>query len=218
MKTGFIIGSLVWSLLGLAPTNYHNDDCSQATRYELVATTTLKNTTTARAAKLSCNPSVISVETDTAWLNICVQNDGKCQWKVEQKSLEKGKVRYSPVGLYVIAALRQSAGDWTASPESIVEQVKRDGAKIEGLGNHTISIKTENPSNGQYGVTLMDTTRCVFLGSSLFEKEGNLKYKAVYHYENNDATHQRELVSATLLIFDPEKNQISETVTRFKKM
>ena len=105
--------------------------------------------------------------TEHSQLDIYVSATGDCNWKVLNKT-GKSPV-YSPLSIYVVSCLRQMSGDYGALPERIVSDMRTQGSSVQGIGNQTIVVKTpRHPTNGQFGMMIMDTSRCAFLGSSLY--------------------------------------------------
>jgi hypothetical protein len=152
--------------------------------------------------------------TETSLLDICINSTGDCKWNVSNK---QGKSPiYSPLSIYVVSCLRQMSGDYGALPEKIVSDMRAQGCSVQGLGNQTIVVKTpRHPKNGQFGMMVMDTSRCAFLGSSLYNGEDRLQFKVIYNYQNDEKGEQI-LASATLITNDFEHHTTTETTTFFK--
>lgn len=154
--------------------------------------------------------------TERSELNICINATGDCQWKVSK--IEGKSPVYSPLSIYVVSCLRQMSGDYGALPEKIVDDMRAAGSSVEGIGNQTIVVKTpRHPTNGQFGIMVMDTARCAFLGSSLYNNEDRLQFKVIYNYALNDTTGERILASATLITNDFDNQTTTETTTFFNK-
>jgi hypothetical protein len=153
--------------------------------------------------------------TERSQLDICINATGECDWKISKKQ-GKSPV-YSPVSIYVVSSLRQMSGDYGALPEKIVQDMRSAGSSVEGIGNQTVVVKTPPHPSGVYGMTLMDTSRCKFIGSSLYNKEDKLQFKVIYNYETTESGEQI-LASATLITNDFEHQKVTETTTFFKKL
>jgi hypothetical protein len=112
--------------------------------------------------------------------------------------------------------LRQMSGDYGALPEKVVNDMRAQGCSVQSIGNQTIVVKTpRHPTNGQFGMMVMDTSRCAFIGSSLYNGEDRLQFKVIYNYQNGEKGEQI-LASATLISNDFEHQTVTETTTFFK--
>lgn len=199
-------------------------DCKKTIQFDMMSVTTVKKnpkpiwqqrkegvvetttTTTENAEEF----------TERSQLDICVSATGDCQWKVSKK--EGKSPVYSPLSIYVISCLRQLSGDYGALPEKIVSDMRAQGSSVQGIGNQSIVVKTpRHPKNGQFGMMIMDTSRCAFLGSSLYNSDDRLQFKVIYNYALNDQTGNRYLASATLITNDFEHQKTTETTTFFTK-
>ncbi len=154
--------------------------------------------------------------TEKSLLDICINSTGDCQWKVSNK-VGKSPV-YSPLSIYVVSCLRQMSGDYGALPDKIVSDMRAQGSSVQGIGNQSIVVKTpRHPTTGQFGLMVMDTARCAFIGSSLYNSEDRLQFKVIYNYATNDKTGDRYLASATLITNDFIHQTVTETTTFFNK-
>ena len=191
-------------------------ECQRTIQYT-VETTTTKRTFTA-SEKLYTPPTLsdpLSIEADTATLNICIAHGGNCTWEMNSKN----KSKLSPIGTYAITMLRQMSGDWTASPEQFVTDKQNAGGTITTLGKGILSIRQIDTASGYSSVTMVDIGHCVFLGSSFYNPDNSLKFKIVFKYGTNTEGWQR-LESATLsaltLIENNKKGVFTEVTSVFK--
>ena len=205
--------------LDVAATN-----CQKTIQFDMMSVTTVrKNPKPIWQQRKEGITEITDVSTDNteeftehSQLDICVSATGDCQWKVSNK---RGKSPvYSPLSIYVVSCLRQMSGDYGALPEQIVSDMRAQGSSVQSIGNQTIVVKTpRHPKNGQFGMMIMDTSRCAFLGSSLYNSEDRLQFKVIYNYATNDQTGDRYLASATLITNDFERQTTTETTTFFNK-
>jgi hypothetical protein len=197
-------------------------DCQKSIQFDLTTVTTVRKVPKPiwqqrQEGQLEITP--ISTEnvdefTEKSVLDICINSTGDCQWKVSNK-VGKSPL-YSPVGIYVVSCLRQMSGDYGASPEKVVSDMRTQGSSVEGIGNQSIVVKTpRHPTTGQFGMMVMDTSRCAFIGSSLYNGEDKLQFKVIYYYQLNEKSEQ-VLASATLISNDFEHQTTTETTTFFK--
>lgn len=197
--------------------------CQKTIQFEMVSVTTIKkNSKPIWQQRKEGITEITDVSTENAeeftehsQLDICVSATGDCNWKVSNK---RGKSPvYSPLSIYVVSCLRQMSGDYGALPEKIVSDMRAQGSSVQSIGNQTIMVKTpRHPTNGQFGTMIMDTSRCAFLGSSLYNGDDKLQFKVIYHYALNAETGERFLASATLITNDFERQTTTETTTFFK--
>lgn len=151
---------------------------------------------------------------DSNVLTICVDQEGHCEWDMEMKPApsEHGKPVYSPIGSFTIDMLRLMAGDATAYPDSYVQRVCAQGGKVVDIGNGILSLRQPDEHSGDLSVTLLDTCRCVILGSCLYDRNDVLKFKIVFQYRQMEGKSMME--SASLSVFEPD-HWVTETVSRF---
>jgi hypothetical protein len=197
-------------------------DCQKTIQFDLTSVTTVKKIPKPlwqqrQEGQLeTTNVSSENVDefTEKSVLDICIHSTGDCKWNVSNK---QGKSPiYSPLSIYVVSCLRQMSGDYGALPEKIVSDMRAQGSSVQGIGNQTIVVKTpRHPTNGQFGMMVMDTSRCAFIGSSLYNSEDRLQFKVIYNYQNDDKGEQI-LSSATLITNDFEHLTTTETTTFFK--
>ena len=191
-------------------------ECQKTIQYT-VETTTTKRTFTA-SEKLYTPPTLsdpLSIEADTATLNICIAHGGNCTWEMNSKN----KSKLSPIGTYAITMLRQMSGDWTASPEQFLTDKQKAGGTITALGKGIVSIRQIDTASGYSSVTMVDIGHCIFLGSSFYNPDNSLKFKIVFKYGTNTEGWQR-LESATLsalsLTENSKKGVFTEVTSVFK--
>jgi hypothetical protein len=203
--------------------NVDATDCQKTIQFDLTSVTTVRQIPKPiwqqrqEGIVETTHVSAESAEefTERSQLDICVNATGDCQWKVSKK--EGKSPVYSPLSIYVVSCLRQMSGDYGALPEKIVSDMRAAGSSVEGIGNQTIVVKTpRHPTNGQFAMMIMDTSRCAFLGSSLYNSEDRLQFKVIYNYGLNEETGDRILASATLITNDFEHQTTTETTTFFK--
>jgi hypothetical protein len=230
-KTATVLDvGLVMSDFGHAtPTSYipnptSKSDCHKTIQFDMTSVTTVrKNPKPIWQQRQEGITEITNVSTEAAeeftersQLDICVSAKGDCQWKVSKK--EGKSPIYSPLSIYIVSCLRQQSGDYGALPEQIVSDMRAQGSSVQGIGNQTIVVKTpRHPKNGQFGMMIMDTSRCAFLGSSLYNSEDRLQFKVIYNYDLNEQTGDRFLASATLITNDSERQTTTETTTFFSK-
>ena len=191
-------------------------ECQRTIQYT-VETTITRRTFTA-SEKLYTPPTLsdpLSIEADTATLNICIAHGGDCTWEMNGKN----KSKLSPIGTYTITMLRQMSGDWTASPEQFLTDKQKAGGTITALGKGILSIRQIDTASGYSSVTMVDIGHCIFLGSSFYNPDNSLKFKIVFKYGTNTEGWQR-LESATLsaltLIENSKKGVFTEVTSVFK--
>lgn len=215
----WLIAQLFPWLLGsffVAQTPIPIENCQKTIQY------TVETVTTKRQIELTDKPfapPIISdphsTEADTAVLNICIANSGDCTWAIEGKN----KPKLSPIGLYAVSMLRQMSGDWTASSEQFLTEKRQAGGSVSQLGNGVLSLRQIDTASGYSSVTLVDTTKCVFIGSSFYNPDNSLKFKIVYKYQTNTEGWQH-LESATLSAVsfgdNRQKGELTEVTTHFK--
>jgi hypothetical protein len=198
-------------------------DCQKSIQFDLTSITTVRKNPKPlwqQRQEGQLETTEVSAEsvdefTEKSVLDICINSTGDCKWKVLDK-VGKSPI-YSPLSIYVVSCLRQMSGDYGALPEKIVSDMRAQGCSVQGLGNQTIIVKTpRHPTNGQFGMMVMDTSRCAFIGSSLYNGEDRLQFKVIYNYQNDEKGAQI-LASATLITNDFEHHTTTETTTFFNK-
>jgi hypothetical protein len=215
----WLVAQLFPWLLGVFPvaqTPILTQDCQKTIKY------TVETVTTKRHFELSDKPfstptisDPLSIEADTALLNICIANTGNCTWAIEGKR----KSKLSPIGLYAVSMLRQMSGDWSASPEQFLVEKQKAGGVVSNLGNGVLSLRQTDTASGYSSVTLIDKSQCIFIGSSFYNPDNTLKFKIVYKYQTNTEGWQH-LESATLSAVtfgeNRHKGELTEVTTVFK--
>jgi hypothetical protein len=197
-------------------------DCQKSIHFNLKSVTTVRKMPKPmwqQRQEGQLNPTPMSLEnvaefTEKSQLDICVNQKGDCNWSVS-KNVGKSPI-YSPLSIYVVSCLRQMSGDYQSLPDKIVSDMRAAGSHTQDIGNQAIAVQTPPHASGIYGVTLMDTSRCQFLGSSLYDKEDALKFKVIYNYQPN-AHGAQILASATLITNDLEQQTVTETTTFFNR-
>jgi hypothetical protein len=197
-------------------------DCKKSIQFDMTSVTTVKKVPKpiwqqrqeGQTEIVPISTESVDEFTEKSLLDICINSTGECKWNVSNK-VGKAPV-YSPLGIYVVSCLRQMSGDYGALPEKVVNDMRAQGCSVEGIGNQSIVVKTpRHPTTGHFGMMLMDTSRCAFIGSSLYNGEDRLQFKVIYNYQLNDKNEQ-VLASATLISNDFEHQTVTETTTFFK--
>ena len=143
-------------------------------------------------------------------LDICVDKEGLCVW-----SLREGNSRQHVLALEgmeeVIEVLKMAIDPGEKGLDDFIGIAKKKGAKIVWLGNGTCSVRYFDPRSEMTSVSLLDLSRNMLLGSSIYNVNNELQTKLICKYKNTGT--RAVLGSTSLLYFQMDDSDSKLTLT-----
>ncbi len=143
-------------------------------------------------------------------LDICLDKKGICLWTL--KGAQENDHVIALAGMEeVVTVLRLALSNKEKSLESYIGMAKEKNAQIIYLGNGTCSVRHNDKLSGMTSVSLIDLSRNMLLGSSIYNSKNELQTKLVCKYKNSE---KRTILNSTsLFYFQMEEANSTLTLT-----
>lgn len=130
-------------------------------------------------------------------LDICVDKKGLCLWTLHGHTKEQHMLELQGMQ-EVVEVLQKAMSQEENSLTHYIGIVKKKNATIKYLGNGTCSVRSTDPISGMTSVNLLDLSRNMLLGSSVYDRNNELMVKLVCKYKN---TEDKPLLDSTSLFY-----------------